>query len=168
MAVVITALILESTMSADAQPEQILSDLRVSRIEENLPAPRSAADRFLWSRFSNREREVDTPDIKLSAWGSIRDAHAAGMIALARKTDLEADALEQILNRIDSERRGLAIVPMEAYQTSQGARQIWIVVCRWEIQATNSNSFPNSRLGHVRIFAYDLTTLELVAFKTCM
>lgn len=145
----------------------VLPEARVEIFDEEMPTAIEPAKQFVWERFSKKdEKEAQTPDFRVAEWESLRDRYAADLVARAKAAGLEADRLAAVLKTIDKERGSLAVVPLEAYRGRQGNRQVWVVFCRWEIAGGKLS--PNLRLGHQRVFAYDMSTLERVAFETCM
>ena len=158
--------LLASGLTADDVSPPLPQAARMARLEKQLPTDRREAESFLWSEFAKDEKEMDVPDLKVAAWQSLRDAYVSALVSDAKASGMEADALLRILKRIDSERQTLALVPVEAYRTTQGTRNVWIVICRWEMESLRANA--NVRMGHVRMFAYDIESLERLAFRTCM
>lgn len=134
----------------------------VTQVEQPLPSSPFEADAFLWDTYA-KNASLDV--VTLAEWESARARYTGSLVLAATLAGLEAGSLETILKRIDAERGSLAIVPMKAYRTTQGSRDIWVVLCRWEIAKVTAPA--NARVGHVRVLAYDIATTERVAFATC-
>lgn len=142
-------------------------EYKVERIAAQLPEGSDQAAKFLWEIFSkDGPNGVSAPRMK--EWRRLQTQAVTELVAKARSAGMEADALQAVLEKIDADRGSLAIVPVGAYRTVQGQRPVWIVVCKWEIEAKAPDSHLDAWLGHTRMFAYDLNTLARVAFKTCM
>lgn len=150
---------------AEAKKPASASNVTVARLDVSLPADADAAADVLWTTFANKPAEQQFSGVTVQGWRQRHGEFAEELVRRAASLKLEADALRRILDKVDQERGSLAVLPIGAYRASQGAKAVWIVVCKWEIESTGSN--PNVRLGHVRMFAYDLVTLERVAFRTC-
>lgn len=58
----------------------------------------------------------------------------------------------------------IAFLPVAAFQARFNDHSCWVVLCTWEIHASN---VPVSRFGHVCLWAVDPKDLKIVAFVAC-
>lgn len=158
--------IILSAFAADTTPPVSAADVVVEPLALSLPRESQAAAKVLWTSFANKPAEQKLASITVVGWRQLYSEFAEALVRRAAEAKLEAEALGRVLTDIDQKRGSLALMPIGAYRATQGEKAIWIVVCKWEIESAASN--PKIRLGHVRIFAYDILTIEQVAFKTCM
>jgi hypothetical protein len=162
----LTASIVPAGISAEMTPQPSHTDVTVERLTLNLPSDDRAAAQTLWRSFSNQPAERKFTVVPVHDCRRVYPKYVDELVRRAANAKLESDSLQRILNAIDQKRGSLAVLPVGAYRATQGTKAIWIVVCKWEIESAGSN--PDIRLGHVRMFAYDVATIEQVAFKTCM
>ena len=63
-----------------------------------------------------------------------------------------------------AEMPSIASVPVCAYLISQRKQPVWIIVYRWEVVSPAEDKV---KLGHVRVYAFDLKRARKIGFVTC-
>lgn len=83
----------------------------------------------------------------------------------------KADAYEKYRNENIEEfyPHNLAIVPIGAHLADHPNGQCWIIICKWEYQdsALKPGQETNTMLGHVKVWAMDTKTQQVLAFVSC-
>jgi hypothetical protein len=175
-------------------------DVVVKRLDLQMPADPAKEgevghpprEKFLWDHFLNREGEPSFGHITTKAWRPVAKKFRAALVAKARKMNFPAKALDQALQAIAISplNEKLAVIPVGAYLIRDGGQDVWVVVCNWEDDLSNTKVIfeptptldgtksgperelrPEERwlpIAHRRVFVFSVRTMELLEFTTCM
>ena len=136
----------------------------VETLDEPLPEREKSRHDFLWDRFANKPEERQFNNYGTENWETNFTAFSEALIKKAREKNLDATSLRQVLEKVRADAElGIAYLPIGAYQTTLAGKPVWIVVVKWEWENTNGGG-----MGHIRMYAFDQTTLGQVGFSTCM
>jgi hypothetical protein len=135
----------------------------VEVLDEPLPSDESQRRGFLWDTFANKPEEEQFESYKTGKWQERFAAFANHLTQKAQSQGLDAASLQQALDKMldHADEAAIALLPVGAYQTTLDRMPVWIVVAKWE-----HPGFAD-RLIHIRIFAFDQETLDLVGLATC-
>ncbi|MHC4562944.1 MAG: outer membrane protein assembly factor BamB family protein [Planctomycetota bacterium] len=112
--------------------------------------PRTARARF---------HSITTKD-----WRICWKRYKAAIIAKAQALDLDAKNLEECFAAIEpAEDDKIALIPVAAFRTRYKGREAWIIVCNWEYPRQGRIA----PIMHVREWAIDVETKEILGFCTC-
>lgn len=150
--------------AADEQPG---SDAVVVKVLDTpLPHEEKKRPEFLWSIFANKPEEQKFHSYNDDNWKDNFEVFTKVLVQKADAQKLNSASLRKVLDLVlkHSENK-IAYLPIGAYQTTLDGKPIWVVVVTWEYPSEDGRG---TKLGHIRMFAFDRKTLELVAFNTCM
>jgi len=129
-----------------------------------------AVESVLWYLFANKPAEMQFMGITTEDWYEKWAHYRMRMTERAASAGYPADSLDACFGPFEPSPGGdMALLPVGAYLASYGPHAAWIVVCKWEYcNYTDENGLPeHSSLGHIRGWAVDAETLEVVGFFTC-
>jgi hypothetical protein len=165
-------------------------DVIVGRLPQPIPEVQKEAEKYIWDFFAKRPeksfRQYSTKD-----WRRNFDSFSRALVAKAKELRFEAESLEDCLRRLPNEpwlkddKNETAYLPIEAYRTTQGKHQVWVIFCLWEyaFDPDTPEAAPPTligdptpprpakrewlHVGHICIFTYDILTKEVVGFVRC-
>ena len=145
------------------------NEVLVAQIAEPLPHDKSKREQFLWDTFANKPQEQKFIYYHPVDWKQDFATFAQTLVRKATEKSLDAASLSRalaaILKDADPE---VAYLPIAAYQTTLDGKPIWIVTANWEYASWVAKARPGRiAMGHIRMFAFDQKTTELLAFMTC-
>jgi hypothetical protein len=88
------------------------------------------------------------------------------MIEEAQSLGLDCQSLDDCLGKVLEHSQlngGLVYVPDRVYRARQGTNSAWVIAVGWEIKRW----VDSGGIGHIRYFAFDATSRELIGFVTC-
>jgi hypothetical protein len=152
------------------------TDVVVTRFSEAVP--QAKAEQFLWDRFSGDQAFAGFTGCTTNGWVSNFAAFSTQLVLKAKAASLEADALDAILKLVYEKHGDMAYLPVAAYRGKIGDHDCWVVLCKWENLPPGISkpriddkgvhySVLEIQLIHIRMFAYDISTKELIGFNTC-
>lgn len=171
------------------------NDVQVGRLSGTIPEGSKAADAFVWDAFSKRPETELFNHYSTRGWRRNYESFSAALVEKAKVQHYEWESLRSCLTKLpkepvaQSEPEEVAYLPIGAYRTTQGKREVWIVFCLWEydtdpakLEAPPVVAIPGAPLapiapsrplewptvGHIRMFTYDLAGTALIGFVTCM
>lgn len=159
--IIIVGLIAFTPLFADG-PKQTEEDVVVEVFDKAMPML-YGKEKFLWDNFTGIDNEKF--DLYTAEnWKQNYSHFSKSLIKKAGEKKLDEVSLQKVLDLVlkHSDDK-IAYLPIGAYQTTYWGKPIWIIVVKWEYPTMGTDG-----LGHIRVFAYDQKTLELVAFSTCM
>ena len=135
----------------------------VKVLDQPLPSDEGQRRQFLWDSFANKPEEKQFASYKTDNWQERFAVFGNQMMQKARSQGLDEASLQVALDRMLEHAFGaaIALLPVGAYQTTLDGVPVWIVVAKWE--------YPGfaDKLTHVRIFAFDQKTMNLLGLATC-
>ncbi len=175
-------------------------DVIVGRLAKAIPVPDQEAWDFIWNEFSTRPETHSFQHYTGKDWQKNYAIFAAALVARAKQEGYEAEALRKCLDKLIDEpiakdpmgKPNIGYLPIEAYRTTRGKQEVWVIFCLWEYatdpsqtenigppmtdtdekSATGKAAPPPEKpgwleLAHIRMFTYDLKSAELIGFVTC-
>jgi hypothetical protein len=154
-----------SYWAAFAVEEKPGPDAVVSKVlPQAMPHETTKRTEFLWDNFANKPDADQFSNYTSGNWTNNFAAFASNLVAKAKAQKLNSEALRKTLTKVFEHSKGLvAYLPVGAYQTTLDSRSIWIITVKWETLMMG----VDAHLVHIRMFAFDQTTLELVEYSTC-
>ncbi|MGE0495263.1 MAG: hypothetical protein AB7S38_39015 [Vulcanimicrobiota bacterium] len=133
----------------------------VVRVLDNpLKATELDLQRLLFDTFAGRPEEEQFESYTTTNWQPNFEAFSIALVQKAQTQKLDSASLGKILELIKEDAADLAYLPVSAYQATLNDRAVWVVTVKWE-------GFPDSSLGHTRVYAFDQRTLKKAGFATC-
>jgi hypothetical protein len=147
------------------------ADVIVRRSDVELPKDRDNMRRFLWNNFENKREGQESITVQSKDRMATFKEYRQALVAKAKAQSLDDQSLDKCLEvvLVDSQgtaggRTGLAYLPVGAYSAKQADRPAWVIVVGWEKLLDLPTGQP---FGHVRVFAIDAKSLEIIGFCTC-
>lgn len=135
----------------------------VKLLESPCPADPEEGGKFLWDTFANKPEEQRFSSYTTKNWRKVFTAFSDALIQKAEAQHLESNSLRKVLDLVQADAgEETAYLPVGAYRTTQGDNPVWIVVVKWEYASDDGSS-----LGHICIFSFDQTTLEMTGRCSC-
>jgi hypothetical protein len=138
-------------------PEAVL----VKLFPNPLNASVTKTEMLLFDTFANNSDEEKFGSYPTAGWETNFTAFATALVDKADKQGLESVPLRAVLNLIRKDSKGVAYLPVGAYQATFNDKPVWIVTVKW-----GPTGFGET-LGHIRIYVFDRQTLKDLAFVTC-
>ena len=151
--------------AADEKPAPDAAVVKV--LHKPLPSEEGKQHNFLWDSFANKPDEQKFNSYTTEKWKQTFQVFAAALVKKAADQKLDSMSLRKALDLVLKDSKDeIAYLPVGAYQTTLDAKQVWIVIVKWEYpsMAEKGESVP---LGHIRAFVFDQKTLKQVGFMTC-
>ena len=129
-----------------------------------LPVKEEDLTKFLWDNFANKPEEKRFEKVTNDQWAQKCQIFENALIRKAKQASLDGHSLIKSLRAVREETKGLPVLPVGAYLTSQNGNPAWIIVVKWEALSMSGKPDP---MGHVRVFAFDAKSVKLLGGVTC-
>jgi len=148
--------------TAPQSPKPVPEAVVVKVLDKPLHWEESQLDGLLFEEFANKADESQFESYTSANWTANFEVFAAALVRKADNQRLDSAALRSVLGLVLGDSKGLAYLPVGAYQATLNDKLVWIITVKWE-----SVAFGEDGLGHIRIYVFDQRTLKQVAFVTC-
>jgi hypothetical protein len=140
------------------------NDVVVAVLDDPMPADRNQMRGFLWDTYRDKPELNKLKGYRVNRWQEKCARFGGQLTQKAESQGLDAASLQGALDKmlVHADEAAIALLPIGAYQTTLDGMPIWIVMARWEYPG-----FSNT-MSHIRMFAFDQETLDLIYVAKCM
>jgi len=146
------------------------SDAIFDVFTKEFPTNEKELEGFLFYTFAPLIEDGRFRGATVEAWEERYEQFANSLIQKSESNMLDSKSLEKCLKKVlkDAKELNEAYLPIAAYSAKKDQKPVWIIVVGWE--GTDVENVPPYKLllSHIKVFVYDVTTIELVGYTTCM
>ena len=171
-------------------------DVIVARLPLSIPDKEPETEEFIWDLFSARPETELFIHYSTQEWRKNFDIFSASLISKARKGGFEFKSLEICLRKflkrpMAHDQVETGYLPIGAYRTTQGTKEVWILFCLWEYANDPAKLVPPPTLellgetqiqtkpevqpfkaqwptvGHICMLTFDIKSIEFIGYVSC-
>lgn len=148
-----------------AADEPDLSGLvEVKRVELDFAGKdEEQSNKMLWNNFANTPHEKQFFGITTRDWQEKFDKYKAKLINKAAEQGFDTESLAKCIDEAKTRRKGDAALPIGAYLARSGPCDVWIIVCKWEMDLKDR---PLG-FGHIFMSARRAADCAEIVFSSC-